>query len=211
MNYEEWRNELFGQPPEMDPVMFEYCLEFYDVPPNQAFDYIDRVLIDPEVHTLFSKEQLGNGIKSIYSADCSNLPFLYASEGDEARRIRGIDNLVSLYKNYFERYCTETVNCIGSGHIDGSMGYICYMLWDVFILFPGNATPAMIDATLRVMRTALESHNDNCLVSAIHGLGHKVRYAPEASRILQQWLLRPTTKNPEILRYAQIATTGRIN
>jgi hypothetical protein len=210
MNYEEWRNELFGQPPEMNLVTFEHCPEFYDVPPNLAFDYIDHVLVDPEVHTLFSKDQLGNGIDTIYSANFSDLAFLYKSEGDETRRIRGIENLDSLYKNYFERYCTGVVNSIGNDDTDGPMGTICYMFWDVFILFPGNATPAMIDATLRVMRTALESHNDNCLASAIHGLGHKVRYAPEASRILQQWLLRPTTKNPEILRYAQIATTGMI-
>ncbi len=211
MNYEEWRNELFGQPPEMRPALFEHCPEFYRVPPNQAFDYIDRVLVDPEVHTLFSKEQLGNGINTIYSLNCSDLPSLYKTEGDEARRIRGIENLISLYKNYFERYCTGAVKSIGNDNTDGSMGYICYMFWDVFILYPGNATPAMINATLRVMRMALESHNDNCLTSAIHGLGHKVRYAPEASKILQQWLLRPTTKNPEILQYAQIATTGRIN
>ena len=211
MNYEEWRNELFGQPPEMDPVTFDHCLEFYRVPPSQVFDYIDRVLVDPEVHTLFSKEQLGNGIKTIYSADCSNLPFLYTSDCDEARRVRGIKNLASLYKNYFERYCTGAVKSIGNDNTDGAMGYICYMFWDVFVLCSLNTTPAMVTAALSVMRTALDSDNDNCLASVIHGLGHWVYHAPEASRILQQWLLHPTTKNPEILRYAQIATTGMIN
>jgi hypothetical protein len=210
MNYEKWRNELFGQPPDMDPVTFEHESDFYSVPPNQAFDFVDRVLVDSEVHSLYCKDQLGNGINTIYSNCCSDLPFLYTTECDENRRIKGISNLANLYKNYFERYCTGTVKSIGNDQTDGPMGYICYMLWDVFVLSPGNATPAMISAAINVMRSALGSHNDNCLASAIHGLGHWAVDVPEAVTVLKQWLRKPTTTNLEILEYARTATSGMI-
>lgn len=210
MNYEEWRNELFGQPPDADPVSLEHSSDFYSVPPNQAFNFVDQMLVDSEVHLLFSKEQIGNALNTVYSNCCSDLPFLYTTECDEERRVKGIRNLVNLYQNYFERYCAAPVVRVGDGQMDGSIGFICYMFWDVFVLYPGNASPSMKSAAIGVMRTAIDSHNDNCLASAIHGLGHWAMDVPEASMILKQWLRRPTTTNAQIVQYAQTATSGMI-
>ena len=39
---------------------------------SQAFDFVDRVLLDPEVHKRFTKDPLGNGINTIYS-NCSDV------------------------------------------------------------------------------------------------------------------------------------------
>ena len=210
MNYVEWRSELFGQPPEIDPVKLEHSSEFYSLPPNQAFYFVDQMLVDRELHTLFSKEQIGSAINTVYSNSCSNLPFLYTTECDEERRVKGIRNLVNLYRNFFERYCTAQVVSIGNDQTDGKIGFICYMFWDVFVLYPGSASPLMKLAAVGVMRTALDSRNDNCLASAIHGLGHWATDVPEASTILNQWLRRPTTKNPRVIQYARTATSGMI-
>lgn len=210
MTYERWRDELFNHPPETDPVELDHSQEFYEVPSVQAFDYVDRVLLDEEAHALFTKEQLGIGINTIYSNCCSDLPFLYTTDCDEPRRLVGTQNLVHLYRNYFERYCTASVGSIGNDHLDGRMGFICYMFWDVFVLYHGNASPAMTSAAIGVMSEALRSHNDNCLVSAIHGLGHWALDVPEAASVLKQWLRKPTTLNPEVIEYARAATTGMI-
>ena len=210
MNYEQWRDELFGLPPESDPVTHEYSEEFYAVTPYAAFDYIDRALNDIDVHSSFSKDQLGKGINFIYSSSCSDLPFPYTSECDEERRIAGIDNLVNLYRNYFDGHCMGAVRDIGNDRSDGPMGYVCYMFWDVFALHPGNGTPAMISAAIDVMRAALGSHNDNSLASAVHGLGHWAPDVPEAVITLQRWLQDPTTNNRKVLRYARDAMTGII-
>ena len=67
MIYEQWRNELFGQPPDIDPVSLEHSSEFYSVEPTRAFDYVDLMLVDHELHSLFSKEQIGNAINTVYS------------------------------------------------------------------------------------------------------------------------------------------------
>lgn len=210
MNYEQWRDELFDHPPDITPCFQEHSTAFFEVPPYQAFDYVDRVLLDQDIHSMFSKDQLGNGINTIYAPGCSDLARLYTTECDEHRRIKGIANLVNLYRNYFERYCTAAVVSIDNYKADGEMGLICYMFWDVFDLYPGIATPAMTSAAVNVMETALDSSNDNCLVSAIHGLGHWAFYVPEAITVLRQWLRRPTTNNREVLQYARTGTTGMI-
>jgi hypothetical protein len=209
MNYEQWRDELFGLPPESDPVTYDHSDDFYAVPPHEAFDYVDQVLVDPNVHSLFSKDQLGKSINTIYSNSCSDLPSLYTSESDEDRRIIGINNLINLYRNYFDKHCTGDLPD-GSYSDGGPMGYICYMFWDVFILYPGNAIPAMISAAISVMRTALGSRNDSSLASAIHGLGHRVFDVPEAAITLKHWIQKPTTDNPVVLQYARTATSGMI-
>lgn len=210
MNYEEWRSELFGQPPDSDPVTLEHSAEFYSLPSDLAFDFVDQMLVDSELHTLFTKEQIGNALNTVYSNCCSDLPFLYTTECDEGRRVEGIRNLIHLYRNFFERYCAAEVVNIGDDQSDGQIGYICYMFWDIFVLYPGNASPMMKSAAIDVMKTALHSRNDSCLASAIHGLGHWVTDVPEAAVVLNQWLRRPTTRNAEVIQYARAATGGMI-
>jgi hypothetical protein len=210
MDYAQWRNELFDTPLDIDPTTWCRRDEFYDLPAELAFDFVDRMLFDPEVGSLFNKEQIGHGLQTIYWHLCGSFPYLYIEECSEERRIRGIRNLIGVYHNYFEPYCAPIISGPGDSEVDGSLGYICYMFWDIFILYPGNASPAMVTAAIKVMAQALNSHNESCLASAIHGLGHWAEYTPEAVNVLQRWLSQPTTEKPEILGYARAATTGKI-
>ncbi len=210
MNYEQWRIDVFGQAPDHDPVMVELLTETYKMPREELFDYIDRALIDPEIHMLFSKDQIGIGLNLIYSNSCSDFPFCYIDTTDESRKVVGIRNLKYLYLNYFERHCTAPVKDIGNNLDDGEIGVLCYMFWDAFVLYPGNASPLMTDAAIDVMDTALNTTSDNCIVSAIHGLGHWGRHVSEALHVLEQWLRSPTSHNQAIQNYAKQATTGRI-
>lgn len=210
MDYIRWRNEIFGTPPGSDPVVVQLSDEVYGVTPTEAFDHIDRALVDPEIHDLFSKEQIGVGLNLIYSNSCSDLPFCYTEAGDEARRVVGITNLQRVYSNFFDRYCTGPVISIGNDQSDGQIGFICYMFWDIFVLWPGTASPVMTAAALDVMARAMQSKNENSVVSAIHGLGHWGIEAPQASQILHRWLQKPATRNRAILDYARQAVTGCI-
>jgi len=197
-------------PPGSDPVMCELSQEWYAVSRLEAFDHIDRSLVDQEIHTLFSKDQIGVGLQVIYCNTCSDLPLCYTEAGDDSRRIKGIGNLRHLYTNFFDRYCTSDVTSIGYDETDGPIGYVCYMFWDTFVLHPGNASPGMIAAAIDVMAHALATTNESCIVSAIHGLGHWVRGAPQAYEILESWLEEPTTHDRGIYEYARQATTGCI-
>lgn len=141
---------------------------------------------------------------------CGDLPFCYLEAGDDARRIQGIRNMRYLYSNFFERYCVAKVSSTGNDISDGEIGNICYMLWDIFMLHPGNASPGMVAAALDVMANALQSKNDNCVISAIHGLGHWALTAPRAKTILSSWLRQPTTKNETVREYARQGMSGGI-
>lgn len=210
MIYEHWRREIFGSPPGTDPVTAELSEQVYTFPEEQTLDYIAQCLIDLEFPTLFTKEQIGIGLQIIFNNSCSNFPFYYLEAGTEQRRCEAIRTLRYLYANYFERYCVSPVHRVGYDLADGPIGYLCYMFWDIFVLYPGNATSVMQEAAIGVMRDALCSTNDNCIVSAIHGLGHWVVKVPSAVQALESWLKQPSTTNPEIYNYAKQATSGCI-
>lgn len=210
MDYHRWRDDVFGQPPGSDPVTMELLEETCGVPDSEALVHIDRALVDPDIHLAYSKEQIGIGLDLIYSCNASDWGFCYTDPKDESRTVLGIHNLRHLYDNYFGRYCIAPVTSIGNDDGDGTMGFMCYMFWDIFVLYPGNSSPRMIAAGLAVMEHAIRSKNDNCIVSAIHGLGHWVDRAPRAVEILPQWLRNPTTHNEAVLEYASRATTGCI-
>ena len=210
MNYESWRYEVFGQAEQADPATFDLSEEFEACSQDESLDHVDRVLVDNEVHDLFNKTQIGNGLQRIYSNCCSDLSYCYVETGDENRRLVAIANLRQLYENYFERYCSPTLNRVGSSLSDGPIGCICYMLWDIFVLRPNTASPKMIESTLDVMEAAINSGNESCIVSAIHGLGHWNDESPRAGDILRHWLRKPTTKSRLIRKYARQAKSGYI-
>ena len=210
MNYELWRADVFGQPEESDPVDVELSVETYDCDAAESLDHIDRALVDAEIHALFTREQIANGLNLIYSNACSDLPFCYLEGNEEDRRCTAIANLVHLYDNFFARYCRAQVTTIGYDQEDGRMGFICFMLWDIFVLYPGNSSTQITDTTLELMNKVIYSKNESCVASAIHGLGHWVDPANDAAGILETWLQQPTTSNPDIIDYARQATTGCI-
>jgi len=210
MLYIQWRQNIFGCPAGSDPVLVEIPDETFALPKGIALDYIDQCLVDPDIPGLFTKEQIGIGLQQIYNNSCSDMPFCYLQAGDESRRVESIRRIRYLYQNYFETYCVAPVARVGFNLEDGVIGNLCYMLWDIFVLHPGNASRPMIDAAIGVMQAALSSKNDNCIVSAIHGLGHWVARQPSTAQVLETWLQRPTTRNAAILDYARQATSGCI-
>lgn len=210
MDYTNWRNDIFGQTAEADPVMLDLLPETNSVSADENLEHVNRALTDPEIHTHFCREQIGIGLQLIFSNCCGYICFCYLEASDEPSRVAGIRLLSHLYTQYFDPYCKAPVESIGNNHLDGGISYLCYMFWDIFILYPKNASPAMISAALEVMASAIEMQNDNCIVSAIHGLGHWAIHEPQATQILEQWLRRPTTKNALIIDYAQQAKTGCI-
>ena len=214
MEYEHWRDDIFGHPQDSDPVMVELLEETHGLSEGKSLDFIDRALRDPDIHTTFTPQQIGNGLNIIYSSSCSDLPFCYV-EGkgnpqSELRKIKSLNNLKYLYINYFATYCKEPVEKIGHFSDFNSMTYVCYMFWDIFVLYPGNATDAVVEAGIGVMEKSLQLDNDNCLVSSIHGLGHRASDTNLATPILDQWLLSPTTENEVVIQYANQARTGCI-
>jgi hypothetical protein len=212
MNYQQWRDQLFGQPARANPIFTELSPEIYTMPRHQAFDFIDRLLLDSEIHQKASPAQIGFGLNYIFSNSCSDFPLCYL-ESPEPRIVQGVKNLKYLYRHYFDRYCfvsDKSIQVIGSTPKGDRLSYLCYMFWDLFVLHPGYTAPSVIQAGLEVMSEALYSKNGNAIVSAIHGLGHWSLNNKQAVAILEKWLKHPSTQNSVIRSYAQQAKTGYI-
>jgi hypothetical protein len=75
MDYVTWRNDVFGQQPDSDPVMLDLLPEMYEVLPNENFDHIDRALDDSEIHDLYSRDQIGIGLQLIYRIPVATFVF----------------------------------------------------------------------------------------------------------------------------------------
>jgi hypothetical protein len=208
--YLTWRTFIFNTPANSEASLLDLPPEAYALNSLETLNYINRILADPEIHQLYSKHQIGVGLNLLYSNACSNFVLSYLETPDDALRAQSIANLSLLYTHYFDRYCTTPIASIGNHLNDGPIGFLCYMFWDISVLHPGNTSPQMREAALKVMSTALHSPNAHSVISAIHGLGHWVHGAPEAAQILTTWLKQPQIQNEAILDYAHHATTGCI-
>ena len=113
MEYEPWRKEVFGAPEGSDPIWMELPEWVDGSATDETLDFIDRALVDPDIHSLFSREQIGAGLQLIYCNACSDLPHGYLKAGDEARRTKAVENLRFLYRNFFERYCHRRIELVG--------------------------------------------------------------------------------------------------
>ncbi len=214
MSYEDWRDEIFGRPENFDPVLADLPEEVHQLDDENQLEFINLALLDPEIHTRFSPSQIGIGLNIIFSNTCSDISYCYVmSRGDtkgEQKLVESIKCLSHLYSNYFVRYCTDAVEKIGEARNPKHISFICYMLWDIFVLDPVNATPRMIEATVNMMSESLEIGNDNCIESLIHGLGHWVDDTKLAYTALEKWLNSPSTNNKVLIDYAIQAKSGHI-
>lgn len=203
MDYVTWREVIFGDP-TMEPEQ-----EIYELSPEENLEHVNRMLDDPEIHRLYSCDQIGDGLVFIYHSCDSEINRCYIRTSDAGKRMEGIRTIRNLYVNFFDRYCPKTIE-----HMDRVAGnkleYLCSMLWDIFPLCHYVATPGETAAILGVLKGAIEMDNESCIASAIHGLGHWADDEPRAIEILQDWLQKPRTTNPALLEYAHEATTGMI-
>jgi hypothetical protein len=174
---------------------------------DDAFDHLDRMLDDPDVHNLFSPEQLVLGLSMAYS-NCLTVCYLRA--GTKERRIRGILNLKKLYDNFFARYCFAPYSYPPPQVSQtGTMQYLCENFWDRFVLFPsGEMETSHIDAGLDVMEHALGIPNDHCISSGLEGIASWA-YACELQGIsrprnlLLGWISQPTATNPDLIAFGR--------
>lgn len=77
MDYNAWRNEVFGKPPNFDPVWDELSERFDCLAPSEHVVFIDRILMDPEVHETYTVGQIGIGLRLLFD-NCSSTHFAFS-------------------------------------------------------------------------------------------------------------------------------------
>ncbi|MEM9154992.1 MAG: hypothetical protein AAGB13_08120 [Cyanobacteria bacterium P01_F01_bin.33] len=187
----------------------EQSREALSLQTETLFDYCDRVLVEPDIPDRYSPAQIGVGLQLLFNNACGDYVFRYL-EKNETRVALDVERLKLLYANFFARYCDRHVRAIGEYNLDNAIAYLCYMFWDIFVVYPGNGSEKVMTAALNVMKFGLHHENQSCIVSALHGLGHWGGDVPVARIMLGNWLEHPPTDNPVLLAYARQAEMGCI-
>ena len=208
MDYYDWRNAVFNQPIR-SLEKADYESEAFALELAQAFDHIDRALMDDGMYS-FQEEQLVIGFSLIYGKTFTDYPWCYTCLPNEERRIQGILNLRLLYSRYFLKYCSPNyLNTPGHLVAPLSMDHLCFNFWDRFSLFPSpEIGPRSIHAGLDVMESALALPNDNITVSAFEGIccwafACKGEGIDRPTALMQKWLANPTTKNIAVVNICE--------
>ncbi len=210
MEYKLWRAELFCHGAPYDPWSVEFTDEMNSIPLVEAFDHLDRMLDDAELHNLFTPEQLVLGLSMAYSNCLTDFPFCYLRAGTAERRVRGILNLRKLYDNFFARYCVGPFAWPRSQDSrTGTMQYLCENFWDRFVLFPAAGTDtSVINAGLDVMEHALGLPNDHCIAAGLEGIA-RWAYSCELQAIsrprdlLKSWTSQTSATNPDLTAFGR--------
>jgi len=200
LDYYEWRNAVFNQPIR-DLVNADYESEAFNLSLDEAFDHIDRALMDDGLYS-FKEEQLVIGFSLVFGKTFTDYPWCYTRLPDEDRRVHGILNLRLLYSRYFLKYCSPHYLDVPGHLVDPlSMDHLCFNFWDRFSLFPtAEGGPRATHAGLDVMESALALPNDNIIVAAFETLCSwtfvcKYIGIDRRATVLGNWLANPTTKN----------------
>jgi hypothetical protein len=206
MNYLDWRNELFNRNICDDPVTMEMTEDFHKVSDINKFKFLTEALNDNEIISSFNRRQIGIGLNYLFHNCCSDYPYIFRTTS-----AKNILHLNILYEKYFLAFCTSPIKDRIGAETDDSIDWLCYMFWDIFIIFPGFDTADHINYSYKVMTKQLHSTNEQIICSSIHGLGHFAFYDNRSEIILNNWLKSPTTKNEILINYAEIAKSGMIN
>lgn len=88
------------------------------------------------------------------------------------------------------------------------------MLWDVTPLSYWEGDPekkSFYSAVVKLLKRTLQIPHLACIESALHGLGHLHRHAPqEVEEAIDSWLLRTKNVRQELTQYAQAARVGYV-
>ncbi len=212
--YRAWLQALFGRPPGDD----------------RAFDFAHAGLERPDHgtilrligHTLrwcgrdlapFNDAQVAAGLDRIFNPAFDGLA-RYIRNGSVpfSQKREAIQAIRHLYADCFAVRCAPRLGHLNETGGDPLAG-VCYMLWDVTILADWEGRPDRDDgyrAVVDVLAAALESQNDACVESGLHGLGHVAAHTGAVPGVIDAFLARRGDLRPELRDYALRARSGSV-
>jgi hypothetical protein len=216
--FDAWIDLIFNHPVTEEAWYWDDSKD-PTIPSEPFIDYATKLFRNSgALLARFSDGQVRYGLEFLISNSASNQIFALTDQiVPLVKRIEFLDAIFDLNRDCFEPRCTSHLP-----HLDYSetpthvspLNTICYMWWDIFIIWPNPKDPAMTplaDASLRVMEKCLSLSNIAVLEGALHGLGHfKFGYEKEVQDIINHFL-KTHPELPIALRdYANDAATGCI-
>lgn len=216
LRFGEWVNYLFNR--EVTDEHWYLSEANPLVLPLQTFvEYGARLLAESgSILLKYSDQQVNQGLYRIASNVFSEeVQALRNPHVDMSLRLDFVAGIFSLYRDCFNIRCTPHLS-----HLDKStppyvspLNSICYMWWDVFILFGDReeSLEMLNQCCLKVMEKSLALPNIAVKEGALHGLGHfESDYPKECHQIVAEFVSSECNLPPELLAYAESAKEGKV-
>ncbi|UYV14138.1 MAG: hypothetical protein NCW75_07555 [Phycisphaera sp.] len=170
----------------------------------------------PELETMFSDDQIGDGVWFLFGVGSGSWEDIRFSGIDPAMQARCVASVANLYTRCFDRLCCghgtdPDQNFVDDLHLDGAV----YMIWDMdqlqYLVHPIGELPHLAEPGLKVLETILHTcRTSTCLHSALHGLGHLHGELTPRIRTIIDGFLHARTPPPHLVEYARAARSGRV-
>ena len=214
-NFEAWLDEAFGRAVagESYPQFAYREVEEWPgpVPDRVALEYLTRLFENSEeALRYYSDLQIAAGLWELGPGDAH---CIHNREIPIEDRERLVGSVAIFFRDFFDQHCLPKVSYAETEHVS-PLNAICYMWWEVITWGWSKDDPhaeRLKAKDLDVMEAVLGLTDPACQESALHGLGHMVRYRDRARKIIDRFLADPLADaSPELLDYARAARSGCI-
>ena len=214
-SYPDWLEHAFGHEVRIgrNAWYFDDDIDWWGPEPIVAIDYLTRLFAQPEAALeWFADSQIAQGLTYLLGTSASgDNGWFYATSVPIAKRVACIEAIGNFFARIFAPRCTDDLSHLNDSPA-GPLNTVCYMWWDEFPsigLESDPHLPTMQEATLRTMVAILQLPSLACQESALHGLGHWHRQAPQGVEApIDAFLAAHPRLDPRLAAYARSARRG---
>lgn len=219
LKFEDWVKCLFDR--EVTVPAWYWSNEWPELSAADFIEFGTRLFRrSGELLKPYSDGQINDGLYAIISNNVSDDIFALKDPSIPlGQRVAFLEAIFELNRDCFVPRCTPHLSYLDwvgapEKHALSPLNSICYMCWDIFIIY-GDREDKALDplnrACLRVMEKSVRLSNIAVQEGAFHGLGHFALYYPEeCAAIIDAFLAEETILPPKLLEYALGARTGGV-
>jgi len=200
--FAKWVADVFGLSPSgWYPEVPDFGA-WRDLAPSEILAFLTWALEAPnESFGRFDDDSIAQGLLFIIHHDYTSWADTLLDEDlPFSDRARGIDAMVTFFRRFVAERSTPSRN----------LSAVIYMWWDLFPSWGSDDSPTD-EALLRAMTAILDIESPRCQSSALHGLNHwTTGYRREVAAIIDAYLARNPSLDPELVRAAHAAKEGAI-
>lgn len=192
LSFQQWLDFLFDHNPEEDENKENENLLWYGAP-EVILRRSTQLFKDPEPAIRnYKRDQLYQGFWYLPEGQMLR-DYIWDMTIDRKIRCECIASMYYLFERLFAK---------------DSLDDTCFMWFDFFRSFSEKEDPQIQEELLHTLTRIISLDNEDCRLSALHGLGHLNH--PARQSIIQEFLHRHQNLEDEIREYAEQALLGNI-
>jgi len=189
-SYDEWIRFAFDHPIAKEPWYYSEAMHF-ECDPRMVLEYYTRLFRDPTPTVSYDDAHLEQGFWFIVGSQLAE--WLWDDEIAIELRLDCIAAMPTIFRGLLA---------------DRPLEQACYMWWDMLRRFEDVGDPTIVNAMVVALEQILALPSRHCQMSALHGLGHLTH--PLKAAIIENFVQKNPTLDPELCQYANAAIAGKV-